>query len=709
MAKGGEITIVFGIGGAWKAFVAGAFNIVTTPPDLVVYYDVAGEVATSGLNLTRPDVFVISPDPAYKVGDLVDALMQDQNADAKLIGKALYGHEPDSDRGMGQTPALGDQALKMELPQVRSIFNSNILSYIRQVCNNVPRKIYVYVFYGTGGGTGRGVSRRLLAEFRRSLHEGAPEASVTIRRFVLCGECWHNCGEFIEGNAATGAAQELADAIDDPYRTPKENQATHMMAIPLAGTDDKLRNLLVDQLGAMLFSSTGFMEEIERRLANDMTRMDLGGMLRWHSVHYGEVDRLSLAATVAQQYQPGLLELIDSDHADLGSPTPIRTISTSADTTDEPRRSVEQVQEDLASPGGRDERFLRELLGEYHATATVHAELLGDQGKMKATEMIAGDLTSMRDIRLRLANLFMLADMLPPLIQTAVVEEGMARIRAQDAETLIRSHWKFLYGTFFERLRAWRSWQMATQGEDDRQERLKNAATQAREERQKLSLIQAQVAALKQFRDSVLGATSDLRSSIRGAWDVLRQIAEQGNIMRGIDVGPIDDRIVDLLWASGLPDASTRVADLLLAGIKSASTDVLAEKIFGYRGRTPADPKVLAYLANTSLPKYVAPPVGGKDSSHQRVRRFMFVPLAEGDLVAFQQEMAKIDRRLRVFPIGCGAGVFIGGLEVHWVEGDDDIVTPRYLSVIKALQADPTKFALACVPGVPLRLPSQTQ
>lgn len=694
----GRVKMLLCFGGAWQAIVP-AIRQIADPYDAVLVFDVAGEIRQMGFDQGTPGYHAISPRQQDQIGVLVDALDETDHPEAKLVAERLRGQEGDPERGMGQVPGLGWMALTRELDEVHRTYQ-DLFGYLRTLCSGTIRSCDVHVFRGTGGGSGRGAGRLLMKELRDAFATYAPGATLSIRHFTADGAAWIGCGLRVERNGATGAANIYADAVSDPYRKPTENQRWNLCTFPAVGTDKVLRDRLALETAAMLLSPK-FYDEMERTGSNENVQPGRrGNIYIYQFSHFGAVKVEDLMAAVAVGYISPLQELTNGNLT--ASSSAIRRIFARSELLDSPRREIDQILEDARTTRGGDGRFLEELLGvgAFNASAATVIEMT-DGVDVQAEEMLDALRSNAADVRRFIVDAHILSDRLSSEIQSAQSAEIVARRKLKNAEDVVHSHWRFIFGSFVDQALSPRSWSLWIEGSKARLRKLRMAAERARKLNEEYTHTHERVEALKRFRDLLARKLGDQIDHIRTAIAVLNRYVQLGTAPEGIRLRPIDEVLMDLLVSASMGNKKL-IEHTLLSAVESVSIDLLARQIFKYYLRQPADAGTLARLLDEGTPLFLGTSWGQVDRTKAEHRQFIFLPLSAHDLRDVKESFAILDRRTVLMPIGCGAGAFVGGGMVFYAHDEEDVVTPFYQMLLTEMAKDATDLALSLVPGEPL-------
>ena len=665
----------------------------------ILLWDVAEEIEASGVNGNQPHVFIISPSEAMQTGYIIKQLVG-MGPKARLLSKALEDRESDAAWGAGQIPGIAWTELQLERKQAEGVIE-NMVTYLRALAGGTIIRLELHVMYGTGGGAGRGAFRDLTQIFRNEFARQAPTAALAIRLYSVDGASYQGCGTYVELNGATGASQIVSDLIKDPLKTTQENTRCYFLTLPHDGTDRARRNVHVRETTAMMFSPE-FHYHCESTGSNrSLTEGAVGKADMIRFTHFGRVGPNVLVSTPAAVYEEGLRNLLNADSTALA--TPVKKLDALASLTDSPQRSVAAVMNDIKSTKGADERFLDELPGVFAASATVYAELTNGQ-RIQAVEICERPLETAKDLYQFMADAPMLDALLSVQINQLTVKERKLDRKAKKVAGKVKSVYNGIYGSwwdnFGDKLKALPR-RFLGDSRSKRERTLQNIAEQTRTTNEELALVRAQLTALKELQLRLEHRQQNVVNHIRRAATVLGKISSRAQKIDGVYVQPIENRLIDLLWAAGLPDTQD-IEVILLSCIEAVSIETLARYIFGYTDRMTPDAMSLANLIRRKVPEDIGTNWGNHDRSEAKPEIFLFVPLRKQDRQELQQAYKRIDGRVKIVQVGCGAGVFVGGAQRLKVEDFDDIITPFYRELMITKAENPEDFVRACVPGAPL-------
>lgn len=705
----GRVRAAIIIGGSWQSAARRLNEIVyvarqnddTVQKSIdfngILLWDVAEEIEASGVNGNQPHVFIISPSEAMQTGYIIKQLAG-MGPKARLVSKALEDRESDAAWGAGQIPGISWAELQLEREQAEEVVE-NMVTFLRALAGGTITRLELHVMFGTGGGAGRGAFRDLTQIFRNEFAKQAPTAALAIRYYPVDGASYQGCGSYVELNGATGASQIVADLIRDPFKTTQENTRCYCLTLPHDGTDRNRRNMHVCETTAMMFSPE-FHHHCESTGSNrSLTEGAVGKADLIRFTHFGRIGPNVLVSTPAAVYEEMLRNLLNAEATALA--TPVKNLDPLASLTDSPQRSVAAVMSDIKNTKGADERFLTELPGVFAASATVYAELTNGQ-RIQAMEICERLLETAKDLYLFLSDAPMLDAMLSVQINQLTVKERKLDSKAKKLAGKVQNHFNHIYGTWLDKVKSLPgTWQLIGSSRSKKERVLQNIAEQTRAANEKLALVRAQLTTLKELQMRLEHRQQNVISHIRQVATVLNKVSSRAQKIDGVYVQPIENRLIDLLWASGLPDTQD-IEVILLSCIEAVSIETLARYIFGYTDRMTPDAMTLVNLIRRKVPEDIGTNWGNQDRSEAKPEICLFVPLRKAERLELQQAYRRIDGRVKIVQVGCGAGVFVGGAQRLKVEDFDDIVTPFYRELMTTKAETPEDFVRACVPGAPL-------
>jgi hypothetical protein len=696
--NGGNVRIAFILGGAFQTIARNLNQIADMPYDMIVVADVEGEINQIGLPPGRKGYILISPKGKDQIGVLIDALGNDgMPPEAKLVSVKLRGREADPQRGMGQIPPLAWVAMERNKAEIKRALE-RVVEELKLKAGGTIVNCTVHAFRGMGGGFGRGSGRWFVNTFRSVFKSKSPQSSLSIRHYLADGLSWIGCGGRIAKNGATGAAEFLSDMLHDPCRQPHENQGALLVTIAPVQKDKEKRDVLVSEIATMILCRT-FYDALERTRSNDAMCELLGNCYIARFAHFGRLPETDLTASVAVQYLPQLTALVDTDPSDLCTPSPIRQLVPNSGTTSSPSRTVDAVMDDVRAMRGQYERFLEELLGAYTADASILAERIDTSGRLQADDLIKVDTADTADIKQFLADVPLLEKLIANALTVTTGKSRKAAKRLADAELLIRSHCRFTYGNWMDKLCSWRSWILLLDTRLKRERKIGIVAGKARKANESKVLADAETEALKTFRNRVNENRTRLVMQINDAKTALEHIQNRGTAVDGVSLLPLDDVLPDILWAGGMDgNVETYMVPVLEDAVAALSIETIARHIFGYAKTGTITPRVLANLISAAMPEDIGTEWGSLDRSTLGREHTYFLPVSEEDLGLLQEEFRRIDPDAQLMRI---KRPFVGGVQVQKRVTENDVVTPTYVEEIAEMGKDEGDLALSWVPGSP--------
>lgn len=699
----GKVRAAVFIGGTFQMVARHLSDISGLPFHATFLADVADEIRQAGVQVNHRGVYVVSPDQYDQIGKLIDALKEERFPIARAVGNALSGQESDSGKGMGQVPAIAWMAFTRQKASLNQAAD-NFWKFLRTLAGGYVKEAELYVFYSIAGGTGRGAFDLVLSSLRQAYAQNAPNAALSIRDVVVDGGSYLGCGDKVEYNGATGAAQILSLVYGDTRRQAHENRMFNLVTLPIVGTDKARRDNLVRQTVAMLMAP-GYRQQNERIGANmsTTTLRKTGKMWSHRFAYLGQISFNDIVAGVAAKYEPLLKQLLSNEH-EVGNPTPMRRVYGLPSTSASPEQSVDQVIEAHGQSGGTIGALVSALIGQYQAQATVYAELLTG-GELQGHEVIERELVTTTDVRRFLADERLLATLMTQAINKAAKAERVARAKTLRSQKLAQSHATFIYGGLLEKLMSWRSWGMFFDRKSTQVNKLRYSAAKAREAAETYAQAQAQHEALRTFRDQVIAKAQGVYQQIRQAISALGKLSYQGTAIDGFTIKPLDQRLTDILWSAALPELE-ELSFVLSSCVDALSVDTVARRMFGYAERAEADVNVLAALLERAEPDYIGSQWGQLDRTADDKRRdYTFLPLSDHEIEGVQKAASRFNAFLTIVRVSCGAGAFAGASSVYQVRDDNDVVTPHYKRLLTEMASDPSGalLALSCVPDADLR------
>lgn len=699
-----HVRIAVFAGGSWQPYAAqfaqiGAGRLY----DVLIVFDVRFELERAGITPEAiSGLFTFSPLAPDSIGVLVDDLGSMKDPNAQRIADHMRGKEASAQWGMAQVPAFAWKALmRANDPTItggKTVGQQleDVMEYATYVAGGAIVSGEIHLFYGTGGGAGRGAGAELLEMVCEAFSRRAPSAVVSKRVYVMDGHSFLRCGNRVDRNGATGAAQILCEVTHTPHRRVGYDERFNLCSLPLVGADREARNLYVREFGATI-SSRVLYEAIESQGANDAVNLEYGNVIVLQPSFYGRINRNDLIATAAHRYSDEIKGLVVEDRRSLKAPEPVREIIAAANLTAHPPRDPEQVGRDLAEVGLLP-HLTEELLGRYQAAASVNAILPTSLSKGAAI-LLDSELRTMDDILQVLANGQHLSTLIPLAINKAKRARARAAKSAAQRDSYTISHLHFIYGTSAQRWCAWRSYTLIAESSSRRVRELVNAAKRSRKAREEAALAAEGEAALNNFWDYLNQVIENIRQQLHDTSAALSQLAKQGTMIEGLNLLPLKDILLDLLRASSFQNHSEhRLADVLLSAVQTVPVDTLARQVFSYTRPSPASPQFLAELLLNAQPEAVATDFGGLNRSQSNKRVFYFLPLTDADLREVQEAINQLTQGIRIAPIGKGGGMCVVKQDVYWVETEGHVITPLYKQLLEEMAKDSTDYALSMTP-----------
>lgn len=697
--KNGQVRAAVIIGGTYQSAARHLPEISGVPFDAILVSDVKEEVKQAGIDLSQPGFFSISPKDTDQIGVLISSIGRQKDRVSQLIYEALDGQESDATEGLAQVPAIGREALLRQCDVARATIRE-FWNYLRTVAGGAITKCEIYMFVSLAGGTGCGQWLLMDSLLREQFPEHAHNATLSLRYVFTDGGSYLGCGPRVENNGAAGAARVLAKVYNDRDKGDNENTFYHLMTLPLVGTDKMARDLYVRQSVAMLMSPDyrGMNARIGANQSTT-TRQKTGKMFIHRFTHFGEITEVDLIASVARRFKPDVESLLATDVA--GEGTPMSELFATTTLVRTPTRTVKSIIADRLAGRGHVKGLVGEMEGDWEATGTAYLKLQTGSDTLAIT-IIKRDLNTSGEFRRYLVDDLQLAQLVDTAINKSEGDLRKAKARYVKAQKLMRSHWDFIFGTFFDKLMKFQSWPLWIERKSKRVDQLEIAAEKCRDAKEEVALCEAALNAIQDFRKQLAARTAGVHSDIRKAISRLNEVTLRGTAIDGVDVMPLDTRLTDILWATSLPDTEDLEA-ILASCVSALSADTIARLIFGYVDKSPATPTILASIIRKATPIHIGTEWGQMSRNGQSGRVYVFVPMSSDDIEELQKAYHRLDRRVQIAKVSCGASAFVGGAVVYTVNADQEVVTPHYDTLLQTMMKDPSSLALSCAPGEPMR------